>query len=169
MNEDLSHFSLRHDLRIVHHNMRRIADPRVLAGPMPWQEYHAVRNTLVRVCRRHGPTGPMGECPLSEDADAPDGRTWPLGDDNPTYFIVDDQANDERYLYMEVRPQGITEAWLSDLLKTLISKPFWGVGIANIRRGYLLFIPPVCLASGRCFHDCDDVPSLIGAWRVNTA
>jgi hypothetical protein len=46
----------------------------------------------------------MGECPINDGEDAP--VDWPLGDRDPLdFFVVDDQFNHERYIYVEiVRP-----------------------------------------------------------------
>src|SRR3954449_5051814 len=88
-------------LRVAPFAEGRVSNP-YPGGELPWRVYHAVRNGVVRACRRHGPTGPMGECAIDPGRAAPDIRSWGRGDKDPDYFILDDQLNHERYLYDEL-------------------------------------------------------------------
>lgn len=158
----------RKDIRVVHYVGERITDPRG-AAELPWQEYHEARNRIVRACLAHGTTGPMLECPLTADVEDPYGLPgWPLGDEDAIYWVVDDQLNDERYVYVQITaPDGVTQAWLASVMDALQEMPFWGVGISNIRRGYVIVMANLLLVTGKPFKGCDDVASVIRAMRVN--
>ncbi len=109
----------------------------------------------------------MLECPITEGLDDPYGMAgWMRGDKNPDYYVVDEQANNERYLYIEVRRNGITDAWLSDVLKLLLRLPCWGIGVTDIKDGYLLLFPFIILVSGPCFNGCDDLRSVLRTWQM---
>jgi hypothetical protein len=87
--------------KIEHYTAERIPNP-YPEGELPWQMYHEVRNAVLRLCRQFGAAGPMGECPITDATEVPDGE-WPLGDpDLLDFFVVDDQYNHERYIYVEV-------------------------------------------------------------------
>jgi hypothetical protein len=87
-------------LTVEHFRTRRV--PNLYSGELSWGIYQTVRNAIVRACRSHGPTGPMGEFPVErKSADISD---WKHGDENPVYWIVDDQYNDEMYIYGIHRP-----------------------------------------------------------------
>jgi len=156
------------NLRVVHYRGKRIDDP-CDKNELPWQEYHRARNRIVRACRVHGPTGPMLELPIRDDVGDPhELPDRPLGDPDETYFVLDDQLNDERYIYVDLtRPSGVTLPWLSSIVDALQEMPFWGVGISNIRRGYVIVMCNLLLVTGKPFEGCMDVPSVLRAMRVN--
>jgi hypothetical protein len=156
------------NLRVVHYRGKRIADP-CGSSELPWQEYHGARNRIVRACLAHGTTGPKLECPLTADVDDPYGMPgWPNGDNDAVYWVIDDQLNHERYIYVQITaPRGVTQAWLASIVDALQEMPFWGVGISNIRRGYVIVMSTLLLVTGKPFEGCDDVASVIRAMRVN--
>ncbi|HUO09932.1 MAG TPA: hypothetical protein VM008_16630 [Phycisphaerae bacterium] len=151
------------DPTIEHYTAERIPNP-YPAGDLPWQVYHTVRNAVFRCCQRFGSSGPMGECPIST-AEEPPSNQWPLGDARPSdYFIVDDQLNDERYIYVEiVRPGAFTVEWLRDLVHTLAEYPGWGVGmqINALKAGYILAFADKLMVTGEPFVDCHDFASVV--------
>lgn len=161
------HEVLYRNVRIADFRNKRITDPRARHMEMPWQEYHTVRNAVYRVCKRHGTTGPMGECPIVKGAVGPGERGhWPAGDEDPDYFLVDDQLNSERYLYMEVlRKEAITDAWLADVVNELSKWPGWGIGITNIPKGYLLLFPSIFLHMGPAFRGTESLTDLVRRWK----
>ncbi|MBI3466578.1 MAG: hypothetical protein HY000_26490 [Planctomycetes bacterium] len=154
-------------LLIEHYTDDRIPNP-YPDGSLPWQVYQAVRNAIVRTCRKHGPTGPMGECPLDAPVRSPYGLrgAWPLGDDPCVFFVVDDQYNDERYIYLEVcREEQFTEHWLYNLSDALRDFPGWGIGIKNLNLAYILVFEDRLMVTGPIFEECEDVPSVVRAAR----
>lgn len=153
-------------LTVEHYTVERIDNP-YPDGHLAWQVYHGARNAVVRTCRRFGPTGAMGECPLDVDVEDPYGlRTWPLGDDPCVFYVVDDQYNDERYLYVEVHDeQHFTERWLCDLAETLRQFPGWGIGICNLNLAYILVFEDRLMVTGPIFEYCEDLASVVKAAR----
>ncbi len=152
-------------VRVVHFGDERIADPSADGGDLPWQAYHSARNAVVRACRRHGRTGPMGECPITKGARP--AKRWPAGDDDPALYVVDDQLNHERYLYLEtLDPSVIGPPLVADLIDTLAGLPGWGLGVNGIRDGYLLLSAEFVLVHGPTFDGATDVGAVIRAWRA---
>src|SRR5262249_23044366 len=132
-------------------------------GQLPWQVYHTTRNAVVRTCRRHGATGPLGERPLSLDY-LNSAEAWEPGDDKPIYWIVDDQYNHEMYLYMEFEAvSAFCEEWLIDITTTLAEFPGWGIGVDSLTSGYILIFADRLLVSGPGFKRCRDAVSVINA------
>ena len=103
----------------------------------------------------------MGECPITA-ADEPPTR-WPLGDPEPiSFFVVDDQYNHERYVYVEiVRPAAFTGEWLRKLVHTIGQFPGWGVGIMAFRQGYILAFGDRLMVNGEIFAGCSDFASVV--------
>jgi hypothetical protein len=139
-------------------------------GQLPWQVYHAVRNAVVRTCRRYGPTGPMGEVRIDgEVADpymhlAQDINSWEAGDPDPTYFILDDQLNHERYIYAELLDaDALTVEWLAAVVAALREFPGWGLAVSNIPDAYVLIFGDKLLVKGRAFESCRDAVAVAGA------
>ncbi len=151
-------------LKVVQFTLRRIPNPYPV-GDLPWQVYHTVRNAIVRTCRRHGPTGPIGECVIEDGRNAPAIDVWGRGDNHATYFIVDDQYNDEPYLYAEVHPNAFNREWLADIAATLQEFPGWAIGIKNIPDGYLLIFSDKLMVQGEPLRKCRDAASVIKAVR----
>jgi hypothetical protein len=148
-------------LTIEHYTAERIPNP-YPEGDLPWQVYQTVRNSVLRCCRKFGTVGPMLECPIN------DGESEPLGNwataegfDND-FFILDDQLNDERYIYIEVgRADAFTSDWLLGLMYTLAEHPGWGVGIDCIIYGYILVFAEKLMVCGPIFADCLDVKCIV--------
>jgi hypothetical protein len=152
-------------LKVVRFTLKRIPNP-YPDGDLPWQVYHTVRNAIVRTCRRHGPTGPMGECIIEDSRDFPDIDGWERGDKPETYFIVDDQYNDERYLYAEVCDAGaFSREWLAEIIETLQEHPGWAIGIKNLPDSYLLIFGNKLMVHGKPFRECCDAESVIKVVR----
>ena len=144
-------------LKVVRFTRERVPNP-YPGGELPWQVYQGVRNAVVRTCRRHGPTGPMGEVRIVEGVYDPYRETfkqpgfWPLGDRNPSYYIISDQYNHERYVYAELLGDDpLTPAWVEDITETLEQYPGWGLGINNIPESYVLLFGDKLMVKGRSF------------------
>jgi hypothetical protein len=144
-------------LKVVRYTAQRVPNP-YPGGELPWQLYQGVRNAIVRTCRKHGPTGPMGEVKIVDGVDDPYRQMfeqpgfWQRGDDNPSYYILEDQYNDERYLYAELYGNDpFNAAWLLDIVETLSQHPGWGLGIKHIPWCYVLVFGDRLMVNGRAF------------------
>ncbi len=138
------------NLRIVPYGVSRIPDPWAAAHELSWQDYHHARNKIVQACRRHGPVGPMGLCDVRPDSNQ---ARLEAGDEDPVYFVLDDQLNHERYIYIDMLSRSaLSRSWLADIVVTLGTLPYWGVGIMNIARGYVLIFPNMLLVAGTQFE-----------------
>jgi hypothetical protein len=108
--------------------------------------WYGLREDLLNVLEKHGLTGP--------DDPAED----------PHFYLVDDQYNEERYHYVEVyKPSVLTLNWLKDTTDVLQSYSGWGVGVKNLRESYLLVFADRLLVTGPPFCRCDDAPSVLEA------
>jgi hypothetical protein len=158
-------------LRVVPFTEDRIPNPNP-GGYLPWQEYHTVRNALVRACREHGPTGPMGEVVISADVRDPyrqaldDREFWQSGDPNPSYFIIDDQYNHDRYCYAELHGDDpFTAEWLATVTKTLREHKGWGLGINHIPESYVLIFGRRLMVKGRRLARCRSAMEVVETVR----
>lgn len=149
------------DLAVERFRTKRVPNP--YAGQMNWLLYQKARNAIVRTCRRHGPVGPLGMLPLRRRSTIDD---WERGDVNPVYWIMDDQFNDEAYLYMEfVDPRGCTNTWLEDVATTLSKLAGWGIGVNGLRDGYLLIFADRLLVKGQQFRGCRNAERVVESIR----
>jgi hypothetical protein len=155
------------EMPVVHYTVERIPNPS--PGGLPWQVYQSVRNAVVRACREFGPTGPMGECPIVVGPDQPYGlRDWPRGDDPCVFYIIDDQYNYERYIYMEVEPTApVSTEWFARLAAVLRDHPGWGIGINNVRDGYALLFADRIMVTGPAFAGCRDAGAVLQSLRAS--
>jgi hypothetical protein len=152
------------DLVVERYTTERVPNPHP-RGELPWRLYQTVRNAVVRTCRCHGPTGPLGEIPLDKD-DLDLILDREEGDEDPIYWVVDDQYNDERYLYMEFEdPVGFSPKWLEDVTATLRRFRGWGIGVDSLAKGYLLIFTDRLLVNGPGFKRCRDAADVIEAAR----
>ncbi len=141
-------------------------------GDLPWQVYHTVRNALVRACRRHGPTGPLGEVKIVEGVADPykqlaaDPGFWEPGDPNPTYHIIPDQYNNERYCYAELHGDNPFNAdWLLSVTATLREYEEWGLGVNHIPNNYVLIFGDRLLVTGEDLSRCNTAAEVVEAVR----
>lgn len=133
------------DVPIVVYDAERIPDDRPGAGETSGEVFYAVREEIIEVCARHGPTW-----------DQPG-----VDSSNCDYWVVDDQYNDERYQYLEVKSRAFTKAWLLDLMAKLVSLPHWGVGI-TVPKGYVIvFADRVMVAAGPTFDGVRNLNDVI--------
>jgi hypothetical protein len=125
-------------------------------GNCPWQVYHTVRNSLVKTCRRFGPTGPIGTLqiiPNVEDLNdllVKNFTLWESGDPDPMYYILDDQLNSERYCYAELYGNDPFNAgWVLAIAQALKDFDGWGLGVQNIPDSFILIFCDRLLVNGR--------------------
>jgi hypothetical protein len=154
-------------LKVIPFTSERVANP-YPGGELPWQVYHTVRNAIVRTCRRHGPTGPMGEVKIVEGVESPyariveDADFWQRGDSDPHYHIIDDQYNHERYIYAELYGDDpFTTEWLAAITATLREHRGWGLGIGNIPDSYILIFEKRLMVKGGKLSRCKTVTEVV--------
>jgi hypothetical protein len=148
-------------LNIISYTKERIPNP-YHKRTLPWQVYHKVRNAVVHTCRRHGPTGPMGICPISFWRRAPNILKWEHGDPDPLYYIIDDQYNDERYLYAELLDgDAFSAEWLVDITRTLDGFPDWGICLSGIPGHYLIIFAKKIMVNGPQLSNCKTVREVL--------
>jgi len=103
-----------------------------------WQEFHAVRNSVLRTCRRFGTVGDMGEAPITDDEEVPDDGwhvetacSGEFGDESsPAYHCVDDQwYTGQIFVRLEAFPSEINARLLGTLAAMLTDYPNWCVEI----------------------------------------
>lgn len=141
---------MRRNVVIETYDTERVENPapRGEVDPAQWMK---IRNTLVTVCRKHGPTGPLGTFNFTAlDRTGDFLEAWELGDDNPSYFIVTDQFNDiDRYHYIELTTAAaLTKEWVNDIMDALLTFRGWGLGVSNINGGYMLIFANRVMITG---------------------
>lgn len=160
--------------KVIHYTANRVT-----LGLRRWrrlsdEQYHEVRNGVVRVCRRHGTVGPLGERLAPPTTDNPLGR-WEKGSpSHPTYYILTDQLNDlEPYVYLETESSGVHADWLVDLASELRRWRGWRAATRLTRagrelRGYLIVAPDKLLVTGPLFQPCTSAFGVIQACQEAT-
>jgi hypothetical protein len=87
------------------------------------------------------------------------------GDQDPLYFVLDDQLNHERYIYIDMLSRSaLSRSWLADIVVALATLPYWGVGIMNIAKGYVLIFPNMLLVAGEQFER-QELEHVMEQWR----
>lgn len=144
-------------LEIVHYRAERFDNPAppedleqdedgVCPNDLHW---HQLRQELLHATEKYGLTGP--DDPARESH----------------FYLVDDRYNEERYHYLEVyHPPALTLNWLADVTGVLGEYPGWGVGVKNLRDGYLLIFSDRLLVTGAPFRRCRDAPSVLQVVRT---
>jgi hypothetical protein len=156
-------------LKIEHYTAERVPNPNP-AGETPWHQYHTVRNALVRCCRKHGPTGSMGILSFNPKQPQFDFLQWERGDADPWYYIIDDQYNDERYLYVELCvDHALTMTWVADVSDTFSQFPGWGLGVVNVPDAYLLIFEHKLMVHGEPFKKCKTAEDVVEVGRRQLA
>jgi hypothetical protein len=153
-------------LRVVHYLDKRILDPKGISEKTSWRDYHTVRNHVVELCRQYGTAGPMGirNIAVHEDDDE-----WDAEVDEPDFWIIDDQPNYERYIYIEIcSKKVVTFSWFSDLIE-MQSRDHgsWGICITNVVDGYLIVLSPVLLVTGSAFADANTLEECFEVLRTS--
>src|SRR5688572_31641289 len=118
---------------------------------MSEQEFHEARNSIVRVCRRHGRTGPLGEY-----NPAPTGQeSFQDGDSPADFFVVDDQLSHDRDLFVGIlSPNVLTINWVLDIEHALLDMRGWAVWLRNLDHEVdAAVMPGVLLIHGDVFKE----------------
>ena len=136
-----------HQMPVVRYDVDHVANPNP-AGSTSFEDYHEVRGALVICSRRHGPTGPLG-------------AFLEQGDPNPVYYIIDDQYNDEMYLYIEIEKGSLTQAWVEDARKTLQMYPGWALCIKNITNAYIILFADKLMVNGPIFSSATNAREIV--------
>jgi hypothetical protein len=124
------------------------------------RDWHAGRNRVLGALRPLGSVGPMRDYPLHLNRQLLQGE-WGVENDNPTYFVVDDETIDCQYVHIEVdSSESITIDTMSVLWNLVLTTPGFccGVAVPNARYFYID-------ASGVWFldHQSTKVTSLLEA------
>jgi hypothetical protein len=158
-------------LKVVPFKTQHISNP-YPRGDLPWQLYHTVRNAVVRTCRKYGPTGPRGVVRIANDVADPYRQVfvergfWERGDPDADYLIVDDQYNNERYLYAELYGDDpFNASWLADITTTLREYDGWGLGLKNLDNSYILIFGDRLMVNGPSLSRCKDSGSVVAVVR----
>jgi hypothetical protein len=139
-------------------------------GELPWQVYQSVRNSIVEVCRRFGTTGPMGLVKIVDDVSDPyvnaiEPGFWELGDEDPAYYVIDDQYNSERYCYAELyRQDAFNASWLSAIVDALQRHQGWALGI-NLPNHHVLIFGTGLMVRGPQLRKCKSAAEVIESVR----
>lgn len=104
----------------------------------------------------------MAECPITRAATPYGNPRWRLGSFDPDYFILDDQLNDERYVYVEVqKKRAMTARWIADVEAALRQMPGWGVCLTGMPNAYAIVFPRLLLVTGAQLKSTRDLNSTV--------
>jgi hypothetical protein len=112
----------------------------------------------------------MDEFPLNAElSETEANRQWKsTGVKKPDFFVVDDQLNNERYIYVEVNSTALfSTEWINAVMRCLEQMKGWGIGITNLSNGYLILLHGIILVRGAIFDKVTTADSLIAAVRNN--
>lgn len=136
--------------------------PADLEGDVSYPLFQEVRNTLVKVCKDHGPTGPMGFFPFNTADEDDCLLEWMrTADPNPTYRVSADQYNAARYQCVGCDTKCFTEAWILDLMSMLQDLLSWGVIVSGFPAGNVVVFADKIVVIGERFREVDDLASLV--------
>lgn len=131
-------------------------------GDVSFGTFQEVRNVLVRTCKKHGPTGPMGFFPFDDADESKCLLEWMrTADPNPVYYVIADQFNAARYQRVECDTDSFTVAWILDLMKMLQDLPGWGVVVSGFPMGNVVVFAGKIMVIGDRFKEVADLESLI--------
>ncbi len=156
-------------LRIVHYSDKRVADPRG-ATALSYQDFHRARNAVLATCRLFGTVGAMAEYPLDASlTEIASDAAWAVTPHSkPDFFVVDDQLNNDRYIYIEISPQvHVSSEWLCAMATCLLALDGWGIAITNVTNGYVIVLAQVLLLHGPVFDGCKDLEEVAYALRMH--
>lgn len=128
------------------------------------QQFHAVRNAVLRVCRRFGTVGPVGEFQPSLDEDGVyEAAEGPIADYDPDFFVIDEMWNDvDKYIRVEPNGYHINLDLLTQTAQILKEHSEWAVGF-GFEDGYLLVFAEKLMVKGERFRKCHDFASVAAA------
>jgi hypothetical protein len=131
------------------------------SGPplFTWREYYEFRNALLRVLRRFGSVGPMGETPLLADWESSE-AAWQPETRDPEFFVVDDMWNEwSRWTRVEAAPWRVNANLLVDIVRMVRDFPGWCVYLALEEGGLTVFGDRI-LFEGTLFAGSDSIDDL---------
>ncbi len=115
------------------------------SGATSFQAFWKVRDSVLKASQFHGPTGP-------ED----DGKT------KPSFWIVEDQYNDDLYQIMEVYDvEKFSERYIQDIAASLKKHKGWAVAIGNFDKSKFLIFEDRILVREDKFGDCTTLTELV--------
>jgi hypothetical protein len=124
-----------------------------------WKDFYNFRNHVLRVLRRFGSAGPIGEVDLSIDTDdEPSFSNESVNE--PDFFVVDDMYNEhDRLSIVECNPSHITADLIGSLSEMTRGFPDWWVSFSFGDSG-LFVTSETALLGGRRFWDCRSVKEI---------
>jgi hypothetical protein len=123
------------------------------------KDFYDFRNHVLRVLRRFGSAGPIGEADLSIEADDEPSFSKETVKD-PDFFVVDDIYNDhDRLSIVECNPAHINADLINSLSEMMRNFPGWWVSFSLGDSGLFVSSEAVLLG-GRRFWDCRSVQEL---------
>jgi hypothetical protein len=115
------------------------------SGATSFQSFSKVRDSVLKASQIHGPTGP-------ED----DGKT------KPSFWIVEDQYNDDLYQIMDVYDvEKFSERFIGDIAASLKKHKGWAVAIGNFDKSKFLIFEDRILVREDKFGDCATLFELV--------
>jgi hypothetical protein len=125
-----------------------------------WEDFYRFRNHVLRVLRRFGSAGPMGEVDLSVDGEDDDLSFERDIVRDPDFFVVDDMYNKhDRLSIVECAPKRISGSVIEALAEMMQSFPGWWVSFSLGDSGLRISSDAV-LVGGRRFWDCDSAEEI---------
>jgi hypothetical protein len=122
------------------------------------KDFYNFRNHVLRVLRRFGSAGPMGEADLFIEAD--DEGFFKETVEDPDFFMVDDIYNDyDRLSTVECNPDHINADLINSLREMTRNFPGWWVSFSLGDSGLFVSSEAVLLG-GRRFWDCNSEQEL---------
>lgn len=137
------------NIAVVHYESDNVPNPKP-EGATSIEEFWRVRTSILAVSQEFGATGPESEA------------------EEPCYWLVDDQYNDELYQNIQVyKPGGWNTEWLFALAKCLQKNHHgWGIHIGNIDQGHIVVFADRLMVTGSTFANCCDIESVVAAAKL---
>jgi hypothetical protein len=135
--------------RMTNRNVERA----VRRQPVSWQRYHEFRNDILRALQAHGSVGPMGLAPITDAKDGPP-SPWPIADQDPTFFVMDDQWHDTHlWSHIECNAVDVHEPVLAALLAVMSrwKGALIHISLGTIAKGVILVCSGRLLVQGPLF------------------
>jgi hypothetical protein len=155
------------DLKVEAFTAKRVRNE-YRGGKMTWQTFHAVRNAIVRTCKKFGTTGPMGEIKLDPSVTdlnvhlAEDQQFWLHGDTDPQYRIAEDAPGNECFVHINLHGDNpLKLEWLAAIIATLKDHRGWAVEIGNIPESALVIFSKRILVKGRQLSHCKTATQVV--------
>ncbi len=136
------------ELKIETFDVKYVPNPNTKSksGSTTFKAFWKVRDQVLSASQHHGATGPE------------DGHT-----STPSYWLVEDQYNDDLYQIMEVYdPIALNREWLADIVAVLKKNKGWAVALGLGDCSILVYADRLMVPADK-FGKCDSVDSVLAA------